>query len=582
MGVAATPRVEVQLEGAWTDITADVLDAGGLSGRYGITGAGPHDVVAGTGELSFILKNHAGNSGGVQGYYSPTHAACRTGWAFGVPVRVHFASPIHPTLSVVSLTRTGDVVTVTVSAPVNWQAGQWIRLAGASPAAYNGAHRLTTAVSTTVFTFTLAGTPSTPATGTITAQRVCPRFTGRVHVIDPTPGQYGRQQVRVVAYDLMRDLAAADLRTVPVQVGKTETELVEAVLAAVPAHAQPATQALSSGVDVFPYAFDDLSSGTKALTVLARVARGAFATIYAAGDGTFTLQSRHGRASGTSLLTFDNSMRGLTVPSSLEQVYRVVRVTVRPRTIDAVPTAVLYAQQGAAPAVAPGDTVTIWASYSDPNDRTAAIGGLNIQDPVVNLFFNDYAANSSADGSGTDLTGALVVVVDAFASTAKIAVTNTGSTTAYLTALQLRGRGVYDHGPQTVEVTNDAQPYGAAEVALDLEYQASQAVARDAALFVSAQYGTLASQPTAVLLQASVSDTMMQAALEVEIGDRLTLSEMVTGLNDVEVVVQSVQWTYQGGWLEVQFGLAPAAPWRAWILGLAGSSELGETTVLGF
>jgi hypothetical protein len=60
----------------------------GLTHSHGIDGDGPDDLVAGSGELSFWLRNDKGNSGSTLGYYSPGHASCRTGWDFGVQVRV--------------------------------------------------------------------------------------------------------------------------------------------------------------------------------------------------------------------------------------------------------------------------------------------------------------------------------------------------------------------------------------------------------------------------------------------------------------------------------------------------------------
>jgi hypothetical protein len=89
MGVSVSMRLEVQLSvGLWTDITVDTVASAGVHLRYGIDGNGPTDCLAGTGELSFTLRNDARNSGGVQGWYSPAHASRRPGWTFGIPVRV--------------------------------------------------------------------------------------------------------------------------------------------------------------------------------------------------------------------------------------------------------------------------------------------------------------------------------------------------------------------------------------------------------------------------------------------------------------------------------------------------------------
>jgi len=69
---------------------------------------------------------------------------------------------------VTSLARSGDTATVTTSVAHGWTNGARITIAGASPSAYNGTHTITVA-SPTSFTFPVAGTPATPATGTITA-----------------------------------------------------------------------------------------------------------------------------------------------------------------------------------------------------------------------------------------------------------------------------------------------------------------------------------------------------------------------------------------------------------------------------
>lgn len=92
MGVTATMKVEAELSaGVWTDITADTKAAvGPLTIKYGIDGNGPIDLVASPGECSFALRNDAGNSGGLQGYYSPQHTNCRSGWGFGTGIRVSF------------------------------------------------------------------------------------------------------------------------------------------------------------------------------------------------------------------------------------------------------------------------------------------------------------------------------------------------------------------------------------------------------------------------------------------------------------------------------------------------------------
>ena len=92
MGVAASLTVEAYLSGSWVDLTPDTVARSGMAIKYGIDGHGPADMVAAVGSCAFTLRNDAGNSGGLEGYYSPRHANVRTGWGFGVPVRVKMTS----------------------------------------------------------------------------------------------------------------------------------------------------------------------------------------------------------------------------------------------------------------------------------------------------------------------------------------------------------------------------------------------------------------------------------------------------------------------------------------------------------
>lgn len=71
-------------------------------------------------------------------------------------------------LTLTSLTRSGATATATCPTAHGWVTDQQITIAGAAQSDYNGAH-IITVTSTTVFTFTVSGSPVTPATGTVTA-----------------------------------------------------------------------------------------------------------------------------------------------------------------------------------------------------------------------------------------------------------------------------------------------------------------------------------------------------------------------------------------------------------------------------
>jgi hypothetical protein len=122
--------------------------------------------------------------------------------------------------TVSSITRSGTTATITFSAAHGLlDRGNYVTIAGADQAEYNGEFELIPATSTTA-TFTVSGSPATPATGTITATKTGAGWTkpysgtnkaaflqgsgGNGHYlrVDDT----GTTQGRVVGYESMSDV----------------------------------------------------------------------------------------------------------------------------------------------------------------------------------------------------------------------------------------------------------------------------------------------------------------------------------------------------------------------------------------
>jgi len=76
-------------------------------------------------------------------------------------------------VSVTSITRSGTTATVTCAAVHGLVTGDYARIAGAVQTAYNGKFAVTV-TNTTIFTYTVSGSPATPATGTITSTLLLP------------------------------------------------------------------------------------------------------------------------------------------------------------------------------------------------------------------------------------------------------------------------------------------------------------------------------------------------------------------------------------------------------------------------
>lgn len=82
--------------------------------------------------------------------------------------RLTFQTDASVTVAVSSLTRSGTTATADTGAPHGFTSGDFVTIAGANQADYNGEVQVTVSDSDT-FTYQVANSPVTPATGTITA-----------------------------------------------------------------------------------------------------------------------------------------------------------------------------------------------------------------------------------------------------------------------------------------------------------------------------------------------------------------------------------------------------------------------------
>lgn len=505
MGVALTVSVEAYLSGSWTAITADTkAEAGPILIRYGIDGSGPKDCIASPGSLSFPLRNDAGGSGGVQGYYSANHANKRTGWGFGIPVRVRLSS---------------------------------------------GA----------------------------TSNKV--KFLGKIAAIDAEPGRYGRQTVHVTGYDVLYDLLEADVSGLEIAVNDTEDDLIDAILAAAPASAQPAATSFDAGLDTIPYAFDNLGESPRALAFLRDVVLSAGGLLYLIGDGTLVYKNRQNRATTASTVTLNDTMHAMEAPASLNTCFNRARVTTHPKSVSAASTDELYELgEPIHLTIGIGETYEFWISYTDPDDRSIAVGGVDVLTPTVpdEYDIHDMLILGSSVASDYSLT------FTPFATTALVQITNDSYAPkdAYLMSFTVLGKAVRTLAPVTYEASV-TKTYDRM-IALDLPYQSSAAVGQGLADFIATQYADIADQIASVTFTANDSDALMQAALNREPGDRITITETLTGLS-ADAIIHSVELEIASpAWLTCTWRLAPADAAAMWSLDVDGFTELGETTVLGF
>ena len=574
-------RVEANVTAGWVDITTDVDGDVAQSVDYGIDGNRPLDVVASTGEFAFTLLNDP------PGRYSMKHDDRLAGWARGTPMRVRAIHGADLADAVDTITRAGSTATVEMVANHALNDGDWVEVVGADQSEYNGLFQVSTlGLPADTFEYEVTGTPASPASGTVTAQRFYYMHRGKVYRATPTAGLARDRRVAVVSHDAMRDLAEADVREIDVQIDQSEDDLIDAALDAIPAAMQPIARDLDAGVDTMPVAFHDIGPGVKCMTLVHDIVVASFGLAFVKADGTFRYVSRTTRATGSSEYSFTSlNCSHVDSPTDQDDIFNLIRLRIRPATVDATASTVLWAAEGDPIEIPAGGTYQARIEFRDPDNRqNTLIGGDDVVTPVQGT---DYAANSASGGGGADLSGDLSVTFNDFAAGGEWVIVNNASVTAYLVnssgvpLLQVRGKGIYDRNPQTFEAGTGGMIVR--PITIDLRYNSNPFFAKSYADYLDSQYSSDESQIGMLEFWGNVDDAQLRAALSLEPGAIVDLSEELTGLDAVDAVVHRKSTSIEPGNLLVcRLSLSPAAPFRSWLAGVVTRSEAGQTTVVGF
>jgi hypothetical protein len=385
------------------------------------------------------------------------------------------------------------------------------------------------------------------------------RWRGKVADADADPDPFGPRRVHVVCRDHMADLLEADIRAVAVQSGQTEAAGITAVLDAVPTDAQPPARSLDTAVDSYTFSLDRIGESSKAASAIDDLDKSSFGVSFVDGTGTFTYISRQTRLLATPIatLTDDDYRRGagLDAPSRRDGRFNVIRGTYHPKR---TASTTLWQFAGSTlQQIRPGETgIEIWTPYRDSNNLDRLIGASSVTAPASGT---DYISNTLSDGTGTVNTADLTVSCTGYATTAKWTLGNpSGADPCNLTTWKLRGTGIFDEGAQTVEARS-TQPYGERVLTLDFPYQDSRAITQGLCDLILTQREDLQAQPRSIEFIANKRAALMQLAMDVEVGDKLTLTNAYTGLNATQVQVQRIELANDGPNLICRLGIAPTS-----------------------
>jgi len=532
--------VEVKINGVWESLTADVVDD--IVVKRGIKGSGYLDRVASTGTMTFVLRNDSACLGGIAGFYIPQYNNAKNGWGLGLSVRL---------------------------------------------------------------TVTYDETPFV-------------KFYGHITAIKTSPDIY-TQRVEVVVSDWFDYAASHSIRNLPVEFNKDISGAVTSILSKMPV--APLNTQFSTGVDTFPTVFDGNNKSTKALNEFNKLALSEYGYVYMRTDPllgeTLVVENRRDRSatsvpnqvplasissdflcaeSGDGLLTEDdlellvNQTQLLALSSTMyetevlygDRLVNKVTVTNHPRKVD-TSHVVLFTLSNPVEVKAGETKPLVRTSYKDPDNLAESVSGMDMQTPVATT---DYRMYQNSDGTGFDLTPSLSVTVTFYNNEFTYVFQNMGLTTGWVTFFQVRGKGVYTYEELEYEAEDPASAalLGDRELHIDQKYQNDIYTSAAVAELILAQSSIPTRDVSSVKILANIDESMLYSFLTVDIGSLILLFDQPNYLNSY-YYVQNIEFTIkQGGiiWAEIGVKEAISLTEAYWMLGSAGFSELGSTTIVGY
>jgi aryl carrier-like protein len=239
--------------------------------------------------------------------------------------------------------------------------------------------------------------------------------------------------------------------------------------------------------DTMPYWW---ARGDAAFTEIMSLVDAVFGRFFVSADGTATYLSRLQNDTSAATLNDSDVMLdyGIRLPSPLDVVKNIIRIYARARTAH---TNIEFWRLADTPTIPAGESRTIWAEFRYNNADVAAT---SVTTPVATT---DYTANTASDGSGSNLTGSISIVMTSFATSAKLVITNNSVSAAYITLLKVRGNGVSADEYTFAEESNDASIaiYGEREFIVKSDWLQDLNSAIDQAQIYSTQLAELKKFP---------------------------------------------------------------------------------------
>jgi len=389
-------------------------------------------------------------------------------------------------------------------------------------------------------------------------------FRGYLADISPQTDQYGMQQAVLACVDAMEllDIFEGDIA---IQIDAQADDIVNAV---VNAAYTPPSESYDAGINLFPTSCERWSwsvgisgqeSGqsrnpTETVSAIDRITDACtsdWGRFFIAKDGAATFYNRHRMPLDDSTdLTLNDDMMQMDYRKTKDTIYNHVEVTCNPRDIAEVVEIIGEITQTHQPPILeangdPGDTRAFTIRFRDPSNRTKAIGGYSCITPVAGT---DYITTDDEPGAGTDQSANVNVSETFYGDHAEIELENTNAFPVWVQTLQVRGYAVRSRDMITMTASDATSitAYGKRKLPILVPMMSWPEDAQTLSDHLLAVYKDPVHVVENLWWQGNDSQTLLEAARDIELGWRVDLTETQTGLSNMIGHVFAIQHEIDG------------------------------------
>lgn len=326
---------------------------------------------------------------------------------------------------------------------------------------------------------------------------------------------------------------------------------------------------LETGQKTLAYVGDNWADGIKAYSAIADAVMAERGRFFFNRTGQAVFWNRqHLQLITTNAGTINDAMHGLEYTYG-GHLANVVQVDCYPRSISATPTDILWQSEETID-IDPGDEKVIRARFGEQNSD-AKVGGKDVVTP------------NTVDGTLAVGSGSVNVAMDADAASATLTLT-AGSTGASVTTLVIKGRKMTSYNNQQAEAQDveSITRYGRRVHSINAKLLDDVESAESVAKFELNRRKEIRGEVLKLTLM-NKNSAAIAAQLGWEIGTRIRVQETQTAHDAEYFIVGESHDLREGSDHHITtWTLEPASTVKGWLLGVAGRSELGSATYLGF